>query len=117
MATRSKISTLFPRAAWYLPARRWLSFRRLVSLLYFRLKRRLGVDYSFSPPGPSSVPLDIFMPTVDKDVAMLEQSIIYARENILHPIGTIYLVAPRDSAHIASIAKKLDCTFIPEDSI
>lgn len=106
-----------PRGAWHISGRPVLSLRRLIDLPYFKVKRRLELDYSFTPPADSSVPLDIFMPVVEKDAAMLEYSLRYAKENIKHPIKTIYLIAPKNSKKIQAIAKKYNCQFVAEESV
>jgi SAM-dependent methyltransferase len=102
---------------WQIQGRPLLSFRRLLSGIFHQTRRALGLDYSFSPPGPSSVPIDIFITAVEKDIAMLKRCVVHARENILHPIGGIYVVAPRDSAPIQEVARQLNCSFISEDSV
>ena len=112
-----RLKSLAPSGSWYLPKRPFLSAHRLTNLLYFRLKRKTGRDYSFSPPGNSKIPIDIYIPTLEKDAQMLELSILNARKYILHPIANIYIVAPPGSTKLQAIAKKLDCRFVDETSI
>ncbi len=114
---RGRISYLFPRKAWYLKGRVVLSIRRLVYLVYLRLKRKLGQDYSFSIPEESSVPIDIFMPTLEKDATMLKHAIDYARLNIKHPISNIYVVSSGDSKVLKKLAKDKDCVYIEEKDV
>jgi hypothetical protein len=112
-----KVAAFLPARSWLLKGRPWLSLKRLVVLAYLKLKRRAGRDYSFTMPEESSVPIDIFMPTLEKDAAILEYTVKYARENIKHPITNIYIVAPPESTKLKKLATKLGCIFVDETSI
>ncbi len=103
--------------AWYIKGAYVLSARRFGSYYYLRLKRKLRLDRSFYPPGPSSIPIDIFIPTIEKDAQMLALAIKSAKKNIKHPIKNIYIVAPPASLKLKAIAKKNDCKFVDETSI
>jgi hypothetical protein len=105
------------KGAWYLPGRPWLSLRRLVSLVYLRLKRKFGHDLSFDPPGKSSTPIDLFIPALEKDADMLEVALTAAKEKIWHPIKNIYIISPSTSARLQAIAKRHGAQFVAEDSI
>jgi hypothetical protein len=100
-----------------LPGRPIRTFRRLLSAVFYQTRRALGADRSFSPRGPNPVPIDIFIPTVEKDLALLTHCVVNARRHILHPIGGIYIVAPGDSTAIRAMAQELDCQFVPEESV
>lgn len=112
-----RIQRALPRESWSIPGDRLLSLRRLGSLAWFKLKRRVGLDYSFDPPAPSSVPIDLFMPVVEKDAEMLDLALAGVKEHVQHPIGTIYLVAPKGAQRIRAVAKRHGCTFIDEDDV
>jgi len=68
--------------------------------------------FSFHQSG-SSIPLDIFIPTIVKDLQVLPFVIEYARKNVKHPISAIYIVAPNDPT-IKTVAHDLKCVFINE---
>lgn len=102
---------------WYMPGHIGLSCKRLVSLVFLRVKRLIGLDYSFNAPNESNEAIDIFMPTVEKDAEMLDLSIKYAKKNIKHPIGTIYVVAPKSAKKVREVAKQNDCDYVDETTI
>lgn len=112
-----RIAARFPAYSWYLEGRPWLTVKRFINLIYLQAKRRFGYDYSFTIPADSSVPIDIFMPTLEKDAEVLQKAIDYARQNILHPITNIYIVGSGKSELLKSIAKKKGCIFVDETSI
>ena len=101
----------------HLEGRPVLTLRRLLSAVFYQTRRALGGDRSFSPRGPSQVPIDIFIPTVDKDLALLKHCIVNARLSVLHPIGGVYIVAPGQDAAIRAVARELDCHFVPEETV
>jgi hypothetical protein len=107
----------FPKRAWYLKGRPVFSLVRLINLFYLRLKRKLRYDYSFYPPEKSNVPIDIFMPTLEKDAEILSLAIDYARRNIRHPIKNIYIVASPKSQILRELVKQKKCIFVDETSI
>src|SRR5437879_5641515 len=111
------MSEILPSQSWYLPRQPLLSLRRLTSLVWFEIKRAMGLDRSFAPLINSTIPIDLFMPTIEKDSEALMLAIEAARQYIKHPIGSIYIVAPAKSQKLRLIAKQYDCVYVEEDSI
>src|ERR1700722_10906526 len=77
------------------------------------LSRRFERQHPFEA---SSVPLDILIPTIEKDLVVLPHTINFARRSLMHPIGNIYLVAPA-SPKIMAVAKELGCIFVDETTV
>lgn len=113
----TRLAEFLPRRSWYLAGRPVLSLRRLISLAWLKGKRKLGHDHSFTFTKESQVPIDIYMPTLEKDAYMLEHAIDYARKNIRHPISNIYVVAAGKSKKLQALCKKKKCVFIDEKSV
>ena len=117
---KNLLATVYYRlnpAAWRIRSKKWLSCRRLVSYIYFKLKRRLRLDLSFYPPGPSDIPIDVFMPALEKDADMLRLSVKAVHQNVMHPISNIYIVAPPDSQVLKGIASDEGCIFVSEEEV
>ena len=64
----------------------------------------------------SSVKLDIVIPIIEKDLPTLPYVIKGIRSQLMHPLGTIYLIAP-ESLKIREAAEKYNATFILEDTV
>lgn len=64
----------------------------------------------------SKVPIDIFIPTIRKDLDVLPYVVKYARLNIKHPIHKIFIVAPEDD-EIKELATTLNCVFVDERTV
>lgn len=64
----------------------------------------------------SSLPIDIVVPTVEKDLDVLPYSVAAIKKYIRHPIGMIYIVAPV-SKKIEDFCLKEDCQYIDERSV
>lgn len=86
-------------------------------------QKRLGQIRQFSkdfetlyPFEASDVPLDILIPTVEKDLEMLPHTISFAKKNLLHPINKVYIVAPANPK-IISLAQELGCIFVDENTV
>jgi len=62
------------------------------------------------------IKLDVVIPCLNRDIDLLEYCISGLRENLMHPIGTIFLVAPL-SMEICEVAKRNYCTFVCEDEL
>ena len=71
--------------------------------------------FSFHQTG-SKIPIDIFIPTIPKDLTVLPFVISYARKNVKHPIKNIFIVAP-DNNEIRDLATKLHCIFVNERDV
>jgi len=65
---------------------------------------------------PSSVKIDVLIPTIEKDLDILTFVIDSIRENIRHPIGKIFIVSP-NSEKIKNLCIDKNCTFIDETSV
>jgi len=89
-----------------------LRYIRLIKLR--RLGYLLGSDHS--PEVPSSLKIDIVIPSIEKDLATLPHVIDFARANVLHPLGNIYVVSP-DSERIRQVCSEKECIFIHEDTL
>lgn len=79
--------------------------------------RQLSREFEYQHPfQPSTIPLDILIPTVDKDVDMLKLTVEFARRNLMHPIQNIYIVAaPTEKA--MACAKELGAIFVDETTV
>ena len=64
----------------------------------------------------SKVPLDIIIPTINKDLDVLERVIMAAKENIKHPIGQIFIIS-NENDMLKNIIAKHSCVFVDERSI
>lgn len=114
---KNKIKNILKLDSWYTKSNPMLSLRRLFYISYLSIKRKLHLDYSFYPPEESKVPIDVFMPTVEKDARMLNYAISGIKKNVKHPISNIYIVAPKNAIKVKEIARKNKCIFVDEASI
>ncbi len=64
----------------------------------------------------SKLKLDIVIPSIEKDLATLPYVIDYARANVMHPIGNIYIISP-DSEKIKQVCTDKKCVFVLEDAL
>lgn len=79
--------------------------------------KRLSLSFEKSHPFKKNlVPIDILIPATEKDFDVLPYTIIFARKNILHPIGNIFIVSPI-SDKITKIASDYNCLMIDENSV
>jgi hypothetical protein len=62
------------------------------------------------------MPLEIVIPSIEKDFAVLPYCIKSARENIKHPIKKIHIIAPF-SEEIITFCHENDCNFIDENNM
>ena len=60
--------------------------------------------------------IDILIPAVEKDLGTLPYVIDAVRRHVMHPIGRIYIVAPR-SGRIIQLCKAKNCVFVHEKSV
>lgn len=63
----------------------------------------------------SSVPLDVVIPVVEKDLESVEQVVNSVRAFVRHPLGAIYFVSP-ESQRIRELAKRMNVIFVHEDT-
>lgn len=95
------------------------SAQRLVFRLTQQRKlRRLGylIGSEQSPVASSKLKIDIVIPSIEKDLKTLPHVIDFARANVLHPIGNIYVVSP-DSEKIRQVCSEKGCIFVYEDTL
>ncbi len=79
--------------------------------------RQFSKDFeTLYPFEPSDIPIDILIPTVEKDLEMIPHTIAFAKKNLLHPILHIYIVAP-PTPKIISLAQELGCIFVDENTV
>lgn len=87
-------------------------------LLFFfillRVKKALKAGFKDLPP--STIPLDVVMPTVIKDHSLLSESIRSLRTNLAHPIKNIYIIS-KDNPSIKEFCDKEKCIFVDEASV
>lgn len=76
----------------------------------------LGIDTQYRKKVYSKVPIDVIVPTVDKDFDVLEIVIDSIRRYVCHPIKQIVIIAPQSDA-IEHFARKKDCTYFCEEDL
>ncbi|MFY0545837.1 DUF6492 family protein [Brevibacillus sp. H7] len=64
----------------------------------------------------SRTKIDILIPVIEKDLKTLPFVVHGVRRNVKHPIGQIFIVAPR-SKRIMRFCKQMNCTFMDENSV
>lgn len=64
----------------------------------------------------SDEPIDVVIPIISKDLAILPLCLQGVRKNICHPIKAIYIVAPNDQ-EIVDFCKKEQLIFVEESTI
>lgn len=65
---------------------------------------------------PSKLKIDIVIPSIEKDLDTLPYVIDFARVNVRHPLGKIYVISP-DSEKIRQVCTDKGCIFILEDTL
>jgi len=60
--------------------------------------------------------MDVLIPVIEKDLAVLPYVIDGIRKQVVHPIGDIYIVAP-NSKKIKEVCKRKNCQYIFEDEV
>lgn len=76
----------------------------------------IGIDVQYRNYVKSKIIVDVVIPTVEKDIEIVERCIKSIQQNLMHPIGSIFIVAPL-SDRIMKMAKDNNCKFILEDTI
>ncbi len=74
---------------------------------------RAGFDDDTLPDG---VEVDVVIPTVPKDLELLDGVLAGIRRYLGHPIGTVYIVAPRCDATV-DFCREHDCVFADERTL
>jgi hypothetical protein len=67
-------------------------------------------------PPRSDTPLEVIIPIVEKDLEMLPHTIQGVRAMVMHPVKTIYIVAP-ESTLIRQKAEELGLVYVEENSL
>lgn len=85
---------------------------------YFSIYKEQYPRYSnlIEPQAPSSMPIDVIIPVVEKDLLALPHVINGVRTHVKHPLVQIYIVAPA-SESIGAVAKATGCIFINETTV
>lgn len=91
----------------------WPNDRR--SLYFFWLKRAKPFFGSISQVR-SSLPIDVVIPVVKKDLITLSQVIDAAKRYVAHPIMNIIIIAP-DDTNIKDLCTEKQCKFIDENTV
>lgn len=85
---------------------------------YMRVYKREYNRYKqwIEPQKPSSLPIDVIIPIVAKDLDILPYAIKSIQLHVKHPIGRIYIVAPNSQA-IRSVAEAQNAVFVDEKTV
>ncbi len=101
-----------------IPGRHIFSYRRMFSYVWlhkgkciFKLDPNMRNDLK-----QSNQELDVIIPVVPKDIAILPYCIKAVRQNLLHPINKVIVVAP-DNKRIKELCRQLHCEFIDETTV
>ncbi len=91
--------------------------KRELYLWYLKIVKPLfKLDVQYRKNIYSTIPIDILIPTIDKDLDLLEQVIVAAKENIKHPIKHIFIISKNNDT-IKKIVSKHSCVFIDENTL
>ncbi len=93
------------------------ALKALFTGIGLRLRYGVSVELFKRRCSRDDVALDIVIPVIDKDADTLPEVIRSARQEIVHRIGSIFLVAPDSSRAIRRIAEELDCIFVDEATL
>lgn len=91
----------------------------LIQLKAKTLENTFGFDADFkriTAQGSSDLKLDVVIPTVAKDLDILQFVVKGIRKHLKHPIGKIIIVAPA-KGEIIEFAQNNECEFIDEDTV
>ena len=91
-------------------------FRIKQKMFFFWLKNLRSYPNKTVVTGNSDLMIDVVIPTIEKDLDVLPYSIAGVKKNIRHPIGALYIVAPK-SEKIMKFCLQENCTFIDESSL
>lgn len=80
------------------------------------VKPLIHLDKQYRKNIYSDTPIDIFIPTTEKDIGLLEQVIISVKKYVKHNIKSIYIVSS-ESQFLQNLALKHACVFINERSL
>jgi hypothetical protein len=86
------------------------------NIVALKIKSLLGTDINLQKNHKSAVPIDIVMPTLDRDYEVVREVVDSLRENIKHPIGQIIIISP-PSKKIETLCKEKKCKWINENTV
>lgn len=105
------------RSSLYGRCRRALSKGPLLRLQHRLFLNRLKAEpFAEGACERDSLPVDVVIPAIDRDLPTLPLVIEGVRRNVAHDVCTIYILAPRSSAMQAFCAQ-VGCTFIDESTV
>lgn len=87
-----------------------------LNILWLKIKILTKKDINFLEHQKSDLPIDIVMPTLDRDYEVVTKVIDSIRENIKHPIGRIIIISPK-SAKIEELCRRKSCFWVNENSV
>lgn len=83
---------------------------------WLKIKMILGLDPNLQPGHQSSLPIDVVMPTLDRDYDVVKQVIDSLRKQIKHPIRQILIISP-PSAKIQKLCREKKCRWVNENNV
>lgn len=92
---------------------KYQNFLRWIHYTYLKLKCD---PFCGSHIPMSTIPIDVIIPVIEKDIETLLITLESVRGNILQPIKNIYLIAP-ESDKLRNFAKDKNCIFVFEDTV
>jgi len=120
-ASASNVTTLtvpLRRTAWEIKSRLSADSRLQVLGALLRLKlKRLFKQGQTMPAPTSQITIDVVIPTLQKDAALLDTYLAYLKKNVAHEIGTIFIVAPATETGLQSYCEDNGLEFIDEKSV
>jgi len=90
--------------------------RLIILLLYIKAKTWFDLNYNSRNLVRSNLKIDIVIPIIERDLEVLEFTIMSIRKNIMHDINKIYIVAPQ-SEKITTFCSYNDCIYVYEDNV
>ena len=92
------------------------NLKLIFAVLLLKIKRLLKIQFEMEKPKLAS-PIDIVIPTLNKDLVLLESYLIYLRKNLMHEIMNIYIVAPASDPYLISYCTENNLIFIDEKKV
>lgn len=104
-----------PSTRYYLqhPLELWGFSANLATLT---LRKKLGDDVNLSQNPQSTLPIEIVMPTLDRDYPVVTRVIDSLKKNIKHPVGQIIIISP-PSSKIEKMCLDKKCEWINENNV
>lgn len=91
--------------------------RKLTFLWTKHIKIWLKLDLNQRGEGKSKKRVELVIPCLDKDLATLPIVVESLRRFLRHPLGNIYIVAPKNSNLLIEFCRKNNCQFINEELV